>query len=81
MRTHQGCHVGGMRQTFTEVAVAMSSATFMPVIRASELMAVPPRLVDGFELCGEVKATKMGKAETHRTNEEVGAESGAASLF
>jgi|EP01047_Picozoa_sp_COSAG01_P016193 hypothetical protein len=51
MPSYQGCHVGGIRQTFTDVAVAINSATFMPVIRASELMAVPARLAVGLLLC------------------------------
>lgn len=46
--SYQGCHVGGIRHTFTDVAVAINSATFIPVIRASELMAVPARLAVGF---------------------------------
>ena len=37
--------MGGMRQTLTDVAVAMSSATFCPVTRASVLTEAPrPRL-------------------------------------
>ena len=61
---HHGCHVGGIKQTLTEVAVAMSSATFIPVIRASEFIVVPARLAEGIELCVAQTGIRCTQSET-----------------